>query len=203
MSAAHAFRGSGSLACAVDRSRHVRRRVPRKSLLQRSTPRQVKDRGIYAPLTFSGRLAVNGVVVSSYAASSSTMAKAWQLHQSLPWETMLAVGSAPFRYFFGYHLDSAFSRIMQAWSSVLPSMITDPRGRTSAATTVWSKLFDVTLWSWMANDRAVRAGEKLATTHAAEDERAEGLLAEGCDIGGSYVPALLLLSSTFTDLCTA
>ena len=43
-------------------------------------PRQVKDRGIYAPLTFSGRLAVNGVVVSSYAASSSTMAKAWQLH---------------------------------------------------------------------------------------------------------------------------
>jgi len=149
--------------------------------------RMVKDRGIYAPLTFSGRLAVNGVVVSSYAASSSTMAKAWQLHQSLPWETMLAVGSAPFRYFFGYHLDSAFSRIMQAWSSVLPSMITDPRGRTSAATTVWSKLFDVTLWSWMANDRAVRAGEKLATTHAAEDERAEGLLAEGCDIGGSYV----------------
>merc|ERR1711959_292544 len=43
--------------------------------------RMVKDRGIYAPLTFSGRLAVNGVVVSSYAASSSAMGEdacVWQ-----------------------------------------------------------------------------------------------------------------------------
>ena len=157
-------------------------------------PRQVKDRGIYAPLTFSGRLAVNGVVVSSYAASSSIMAEAWQLHQSLPWEKMLAFGSAPFRYFFGFHLDSAFSRIMPAWpSSVLPSMITDPQGRTNAATTVWSKLLDVTLWRWMANDLSARAGEKVATTtRAAEGERAEELLAEGCDIGKSYVPVVLI-----------
>ena len=164
-------------------------------------PRQVKDRGIYAPLTFSGRLAVNGVVVSSYAASSSTMAEAWQLHQSLPWEKMLAFGSAPFRYFFGYQIDSAFSRIMPAWSnSILPSMITDPQARTNAATTVWSKLLDVTLWRWMANERSVHAG---ATTHAAECERAEGLMAEGCDIGKSNVPALLLLSSASSDLCEA
>ena len=122
------------------------------------------------------------------------MAAAWQLHQSLPWEKMLAFGSAPFRYFFGYHIDSAFSRIMPAWSnSVLPSMITDPQGRTNAATTVWSKLVDVTLWRWMATERSVRAGEKLATmTHAAAGERAEGLMAEGCGIGKSYVPESLL-----------
>lgn len=150
-----------------------------------SSLRMVKDRGIYAPLTFSGRLAVNGVVVSSYAASSSTMAEAWQLHQSLPWEKMLAFGSAPFRYFFGYQIDSAFSWIMPAWSnSILPSMITDPQARSNAATTVWSKLLDVTLWRWMANERSVHAG---ATTHAAECERAEGLMAEGCDIGKSNV----------------
>ena len=121
------------------------------------------------------------------------MAEDWQLHQWLPREKMLALGSAPFRYFFGFHLDSAFSRIMPAWpSSVLPSMITDPQGRTNAATTVWSKLLDVTLWRWMANDLSARAGEKVATTtRAAEGERAEELLAEGCDIGKSYVPVVL------------
>lgn len=105
--------------------------------------RLVKDRGIYAPLTFSGRLIVDDALVSSYAASSSIMATAWHLHPSWPWEKMFAVGSVPFRYFYGYNLNSVFSRVMPDWCTwFLAVALCDPQARTSPATAAWSNMFD-------------------------------------------------------------
>jgi len=69
----------------------------------------VMDVGVYAPFTWSGRLVVDGVLVSNYAVFSETFDSTFEQHNWLPWERMMNVFN-PFRYYYGLELDSIMSR---------------------------------------------------------------------------------------------
>ena len=65
--------------------------------------RLVEDVGPHAPLTFGGRLVVDGVLVSSYA----TLPMEWRAMGSFPWERLGHVLAAPLRYWYGLGLGAA------------------------------------------------------------------------------------------------
>ena len=60
----------------------------------------VLDFGVYAPFTWSGRLMVDGVLVSNYATYSAALEDTYARHTWLPWERLMQLLN-PFRYAYG------------------------------------------------------------------------------------------------------
>jgi len=67
----------------------------------------VTEFGVYAPFTWSGRLVVDGVLVSNYALFSSTLSETHDRHMWLPWERTMNFFNV-FRYFHGLQLNAVF-----------------------------------------------------------------------------------------------
>ena len=106
----------------------------------------VTDVGLYAPVTFSGRLIVNDVLVSSYATlpSMKRMLPAFEQSPLLPWETLAHALTSPVRYFYALNLDTLFPNI--DWCSYAPPMsVCGPDADTNPAVAGLVQLFDASV----------------------------------------------------------
>lgn len=86
------------------------------------------DEGLYSPQTWSGRLVVDGIVVSSHALGSPTMEKIYAAYPQMPWEFVLSVGATPLNY-----AHAAWHALDAACPAWLPLCDLDADGKTSVS----------------------------------------------------------------------
>lgn len=71
--------------------------------------------GVYAPVTWSFRLIVDDVLVSSGSLFTPGMAKAYDRFPDLPWEQLFVVINTPLNVYFRWNLDDIFSVPCPKW----------------------------------------------------------------------------------------